>query len=274
MTMLDVHNAARESKVASYHEFMTRYSKHAKVVYGFVEGKEDPCFYRGFIESVLPDDWEVELWAAGSRDQVYEIHRSLNWRRMSKRRICFFVDRDLREMIPQPIEEDTNIYVTKGYSIENDLVCKHTCKRVLTELCDLTDANHGEMERVCEMFEEQLERFLNGMIPVMGWILIWRRNGVPAQLNDLAMKDLFSFKKGVIHVIVEPTRGVDWATHIHKKCNLVMDTAINPQGAEEEFRQVSSDSSGRRRNCRRQPCRTWSQRRHCHTWTPYWETTT
>ena len=52
--MLEMHAAALSSKVASYHEFLSRFSKFKKVVYGFVEGKEDPCFYRGFIDFFSP----------------------------------------------------------------------------------------------------------------------------------------------------------------------------------------------------------------------------
>ena len=100
ISMLNLHAEALSSRVASYHEFLSRFSKSKKVVYGFVEGKEDPCFYRGFIEYSIPDDWEVELWPAGNRDQVFRIHRDIDWRRFPKKRVCFFVDRDLSALIP------------------------------------------------------------------------------------------------------------------------------------------------------------------------------
>lgn len=92
MTMLAIHADAISSKITSYHEFLLRYSETAKVVYGFVEGKEDPCFYRGLIESLLPKDWNIELWSAGNKDRVYGIHDAIDWRRFKKSRICFFVD--------------------------------------------------------------------------------------------------------------------------------------------------------------------------------------
>jgi|SRR5271170_6663971 len=99
--MIDIHSAALDSMVSSYHEFLARYSKSAKSVYGFGEGKEDPCFYSGFIDLMLPEGWEVELWAAGNKAQVYRIHSLINWRRISKKRVCFFVDRDLSAIVPE-----------------------------------------------------------------------------------------------------------------------------------------------------------------------------
>lgn len=111
MTMLSIHAQALNSNIACYHEFLLRYSQKAKVVYGFVEGKDDPCFYRGFIDMLLPEDWTVELWPAGNKDAVYRIHADFDWVRFSKKRICFFVDRDLSDLIPELLTQDTNIYI-------------------------------------------------------------------------------------------------------------------------------------------------------------------
>ena len=117
MSMVHVHDDALASKVESYHEFLTRYSKTAKVVYGFVEGKDDLSYYQGFVDQILPDDWEVELWPAGNKNRVYGIYKDLDWRRFPKKRVCFFVDRDLSDLIPEKLVTDINIYVTDDYSI-------------------------------------------------------------------------------------------------------------------------------------------------------------
>lgn len=101
MTMLDVHRDALESVSATYHEFLLRYKAHANVVYGVVEGKEDPMFYRGLIERTLPEDWQVELIPAGRKKNVLKSMAAFDWLRFSPKRICFFVDRDLSEFIPE-----------------------------------------------------------------------------------------------------------------------------------------------------------------------------
>ena len=108
--MIDIHANALNSKISCHHEFLSRYSKTKRVVYGFVEGKDDPCFYRGFIDSVISNKWEVELWAAGNKEQVYNIYKNIDWRHFSKKRICFFVDRDLSDVIPEDLHQDLNIH--------------------------------------------------------------------------------------------------------------------------------------------------------------------
>jgi hypothetical protein len=206
------------------------------VVYGFVEGKDDPSFYRGFIEHLLPDDWEVELWPAGNRDQVYRVHADMDWRRFPKRRVCFFVDRDLSRLIPEALATDSNIYVTDSYSIENDLVKRGTCRRVLSEVCALGTLDHGELDKVCDLFEAELEKFLVAMIPTMAWILHWRRKGQRAALNDILMKDMFGFTGGTLRINPTPKGKASLVQYIHEQCDVVHDAAVDIAPLESEFR--------------------------------------
>ena len=196
MSMLTVHAAALSSKIASYHEFLARFSKTKNVVYGFVEGKEDPCFYRGFIDYFLLDDWEVELWPAGNRDQVLRIHKLIDWRRFPKNRVCFFVDRDLSDLIPQKLPSDRNIYVTDKYSIENSIVNRGTCRRILTEVFGFSEVSYEEMDRVCDQFETELGSFFMAMIPTMAHVLSWRKRMANANLNNIKMSKLLTVDKG------------------------------------------------------------------------------
>ena len=234
--MLQIHASALSAQIASYHEFLSRYTEAAQVVYGFVEGKDDPCFYRGFIDNLLPDDWEVELWPAGNRDQVYRVHADMDWRRFPKKRVCFFVDRDLSGLLPEALTTDSNIYVTDSYSIENDLVKRGTCRRVLSEVCALGTLDHGELDTVCDLFEVELEKFLTAMIPAMAWILHWRRNSERAALNDILMKDLFTFKSGTLRTIPTPKGKANPVQYIHEQCNVAHDATVNIASLEAELR--------------------------------------
>jgi hypothetical protein len=236
MTMIAIHSSALNSKVSSYHEFLLRYSKQSKVVYGFVEGKDDPTFYRGFIDLLLPEDWTVELWPAGNKDQVYCIHADLDWRSFPKKRVCFFVDRDLSDIIPEPSIKDSNIYVTMGYSIENDVVNKTTCQRILSELCGFANADHAEVESACTLFEKELEIFLKEMIPIMAWILSWRMSGKRPNLNDILMRDLFSFRNGHLQPNPMPKGKRSVAQYLHEQCNIDFDPAVDINNFETEFR--------------------------------------
>jgi len=235
MTMIDLHAAALNSKSGTYHEFLSRYSKTAKVVYGFVEGKEDPCFYRGFIELLLPEDWCVELWPAGNKDRVYEIHKNIDWRRFKKTRVCFFVDRDLSDMIPETLVQDTNIYVTTGYSIENDVVKKATCNRILSELCGFEKVDHDDLEAVCSLFEQELDAFLQAMVPIMAWILVWRRSGKRPNLSDIQMRDLFSIANGRLQSNATPKGKANVPVYLHEQCNVVHTHGVDIASIQDEF---------------------------------------
>jgi len=235
MTMVEIHADALNNKKSAYHEFLLRYSKASKVVYGFVEGKEDPCFYRGFIESLLPEDWNVELWPAGNKDRVYEIHRAIDWRRLRKSRICFFVDRDLSDMIPKTLVQDKNIYVTTGYSIENDVVNKSTCNRILSELCGFSNVEHDDLEAVCELFEQGLETFLQATLPIMSWIIRWMRIGERPNLNNILMDDLFSVTNGLLQSNPTPKGKVNVSTYLHDQCSIVYDPEIDIIPIQNEF---------------------------------------
>lgn len=233
--MIAVHSAAIDSRVAAYHEFLLRYSKGSKVVYGFVEGKEDPSFYRGFIELLIPEGWDVELWPAGSKTQVYRIHDEIDWRRFKKARVCFFVDRDLSGLIPERLRSDVNIYVTDGYSIENSVVNRGTCRRILSELCGFTSVPHGELDAIAMQFEGELELFLRAMVPVMAWILTWRRGGVSASLDNIAMRDLFALEKGRIRTNPISRQRTSLTGYLHERCGIAHNPAVDIEGIEVEF---------------------------------------
>jgi len=71
--MLDIHAAALASGNIPYHEFLLCYKSTEQIVYGIVEGRQDPCFYRGIIENMLPDGWDVRLIKAGSKAKVLRV---------------------------------------------------------------------------------------------------------------------------------------------------------------------------------------------------------
>jgi hypothetical protein len=150
-----------------------------------------------------------------------------DWRSFKKNQICFFVDRDLSDLIPETLQTDKNIYVTTGYSIELDLVNKDVCKRVLSELLGFAHADHDELEAVGELFEAQYELFRLELLPVMSWILNWRRLRLKASLNNIEMKDLFAIKDGRLQALANPDGQSNAAVYIHKKCSLVFDPSID-----------------------------------------------
>jgi hypothetical protein len=196
MNMLEIHAEELETDSGPYHEFLLMYRASRRIVYGFVEGREDPSYYRGFIENFLPEGWTVRLIQSGSKRTVMEIFLSMPWSRFSKRRICFFVDRDLSDYLDEESVTGKNFYITDNYSIENDVVNGYVFERVMEEIFGISYISEEEREAVYNQFEANLHAFCEAMVPVMAQILIWRKNGVRAALANIKPQALFLFRNG------------------------------------------------------------------------------
>ncbi len=165
MSMIDVHSAALKAVNESYHDFLLRFDRTKKVVFGFVEGKDDPSFYRSVIERFIPEDWTVDLIRAGNRDKVLATEATFDWTRFYRTQIAFFVDRDFTELTAPGVAYADNVYVTDGYSIENSVVTSDVMLRLLSEVHNVVDWTEDEKREIVSHFNEQMERFGELMMP-------------------------------------------------------------------------------------------------------------
>ena len=221
MSLIDEHRAARkDSSLAVMHEFKLRFKRGSKTIYGFVEGKDDPCFYRGFVESRIPSEWKTELWPSGNKDCVISLFEKFDWRVFNKQQVLFFVDRDLSEFTNEPTPVSDNFYVTDNYSIENDVVNSNVCDRLLREICGFSHMKYDDSDKIISQFDSQLNAFQSAMIPVMSNIVYWRNNNLKACLDDIIMKHMFSIKKGKLVQKSNPKNKANEIVYIHEQCNL------------------------------------------------------
>lgn len=235
--MLQIHSDALISISAAYHEFLLRYKASANIVYGIVEGKEDPMFYRGLIERQLPEGWEVELIPAGCKDNVLRAKDAFDWTRFSPRRICFLVDRDLSDFISEGAAYGENVYITDNYSIENDAVNLGVLKRLLTEVLSISDLKPTEWEVIEQRFSSALAAFQDSMVPIMAQIVLWRRSGKRPCLNDIRPKDFFVFVDGSIRLRNEFESALSRLQHVAMCVDLQPSQHTEVSDAESEFRQ-------------------------------------
>lgn len=238
MEMLEVHEDALYSSVVPYHKFLNHYKATSCAVYGFVEGKDDPSFYKGIIEHYLPSKWDVELIRAGNKDKVLKVLNSMDWSRFPKNRVCFFVDRDLSEFMKKDHNSHENLYVTDNYSIENDMVTFGTMKRVLEDILDITELNHTEIDKLHELFESNLNKFRDSIAPVMSQILIWRRSRKKVDLDDIKIHKFFKFLNGKINVEEIFILPISRVEHAAKCVDAEPSTSDELAEAEAEFRSM------------------------------------
>lgn len=200
MSMLDEHAAALANVDEVYHNFLLRYKGGERVVYGVVEGKDDPSFYRSMIERFIPDEWKIDILISGNKRKSIAAFNSFDWTRFDKRRIAFFLDRDTDEFVKAIRLQSSNVYYTDGYAIENSFVTSDVYMRLLTEVYGVIDASIEEERVLHENFNKDLSSFLNFMKPLMAQIISWRMNGSTAYLNDPDIGELFIFRDGEIQV--------------------------------------------------------------------------
>lgn len=200
MSMLDEHRMALETVNEAYHEFLLRYKSTDLSVYGFVEGKEDPSFYRSAIERFLPYNWTVELFVSGNRKKVLDTEAAFDWDRFSRQQIAFFIDQDLVHFLNPAIAYAPNVYVSDGYSIENSIVTKEVFIRLLQEVHNVIDWTEQERGLLSDHFDAQKGVFQEIMAPIMAQIAIWRRDAAKANLGNFDLGSVVAFRDGICEV--------------------------------------------------------------------------
>ncbi len=200
MMTVDQLSAAANSGNVIFHEFMHFYRPDRQIVYGLVEGRDDPAFYRGAIDPMLPDGWMVKLIPAGTKSKVLSAFQIKEWDRYPKGCVCFFVDRDFADVIPENHPAGANLYVTDNYSIECEVVNYRVAQRTLEEIMGVTKLTIEESERLEAMFEQNLTIFRETLVPLMVQIILWRRGAVRPCLNKFDPSIFFEFIDGVVSI--------------------------------------------------------------------------
>ncbi len=200
MTMLEILEEARRSTNPIYHDFLLTYKDSDRSVYGIVEGKDDPNFYRSLIDSKLPPNWKIQLVIANSKQRVLDTFKIMDWKRFAASRICFFVDRDLSTFIDPDPSSASNLYVTDYYSIESYVVNYTTFEVVLEDVFGITDLLPQHREVIRAAFADNLSRFALFMLPVMAQVISWRRAGQKVMLDNIDPGQFLSFSLGKLTI--------------------------------------------------------------------------
>jgi hypothetical protein len=199
-SMLEIHSQAIQNVDTAYHEFLLIYRKDELCVYGFVEGKDDPCFYRHLVEKELPEKWSIKLIQSGSRNKVLRSYQSFDWSNYNSKRICFFVDRDMHDFLNTQTDARSNIYVTDGYSIENSILGDKLLNSVLSDVYQINLLHPDDETKIKQIVRVNEDVFFEAILPLMGQIMLWRRSGSIANLNNLKLDSFFSFDEAICQV--------------------------------------------------------------------------
>lgn len=204
MGTVDKLRQEREERTVLLHQFLSEFKNDAKVYYGFVEGKDDPSYYRKPITDKITEDCSVIFYPSNGKKNVkYVFEEIRNRGDIPRDRVVYFMDRDLSSVIyDENLIIDSHVYITDNYSIENDFLNSGTLKAVMQELLGFCSISLADIERVKRLYEEQLLCFENKILPIMANIVIWKRNNIkPANYRNLKIDKLFEVKDGQLSQI-------------------------------------------------------------------------
>lgn len=209
------------------------------VCYGFVEGKDDPSFYRTKIKQYIPEEGWIKFFPCGGKSTVKYTYERLNERGLlSNKRIIFFIDRDISDIV---LDNDLIIsdlvYITDYYSIENSIVSFTAIIDTLQDVMGFSLLSANDINIIKGLYESQIQVFQSLMLPIMANICYWKRNGINGNYHNYCINKLFSILNGCIHLILSPmeqlqnfyqSSGVDFyenydSTRVGAELNLIIE---------------------------------------------------
>ncbi len=203
MTLVEKLRTERNAKTVAYTNFLSDYkNNNNKIFYGFVEGKDDPSYYRNLVNKELPNECNIILYPTGNKDTVKYTYDRFDWRSFDKKQIVFFMDRDLSEIIVDlnNVNSD-NVYITDNYSIENNIACSDTLESVLRDLLGFASSKQCDIDCILELYETEKNHFINEMICVMANLIFWKRNKVdPANYNNIKINKFLLIENGIVQI--------------------------------------------------------------------------
>lgn len=203
------------------------------VCYGFVEGKDDPSYYRTKVKLYIPEEGRIKFFPCGGKSTVKYTYEQLNERGLlSNRRIIFFIDRDISDIVPDNdmIISDL-VYITDYYSIENSIVSSQSVIETLQDVMGFACVCSSEIDIIMKLYESQKEFFQSLMLPIMANICYWKRNSIKGNYHDYKINKIISISDGKIHTALSPTEQVQ---SFYQDCCVDYATYYNPMKVKEE----------------------------------------
>lgn len=202
MGTVDTLRLERNGRTVPLAQFLSEYKKDGKTCYGFVEGKDDLSYYKRAINNMIEQDCCVILYPSNGKENVKyifeKIHENKN---VSNERIVYFMDRDLSNIIDDNnLIIDSYVYITDNYSFENDILNSDTLGIVMQELLSFNSLS--DIEKVKSLYENQLLRFEDKMLPIMAHMVIWKKNNIQANIRNFKIGKLFKVNDGSLSQIV------------------------------------------------------------------------
>lgn len=205
LTHLDQLRQSRDSTSTVFYDYLNACSRISHGVFAFVEGRDDPAYYRPIIRRHLKHNVSYLVFGCGGKSQVYEIRSKVLLRRSEGHCYLFLVDKDLDDIVASETDQsEPDIYTTKTYSIENEFVNRSMVEDVCIEILGMSPG--PAIEDVLNRFSNELLRFHRAATILMAWIVSARNSGFRPQLNNLRIGQFLRVTDELRLVHVKPLR--------------------------------------------------------------------
>lgn len=219
MSFLNALRQAPTSPQAKLNTFLAVFRPDGKKVAAFLEGRDDPAFFRFHLESTTrARQLGLDFYILGNKSEVLEARKFVGSRYPNNPRVLFFVDKDHDDLLGSPLGtvSDKTLFVTRGYAIENYLVSEDAVRVVLMDLWGL-DSSNPAVPVACSQFATAIQQFYASVRPWMAWLLAARRRGLRPSADNLSLRRVCS-------IIGLATVSFDWPTDSTQRSNLFLIT--------------------------------------------------
>ncbi len=173
-------------------------SPSCRKVYFIIEGKDDIPFYGTKADEHLPPGWSLKIIPAGNRKKAVDAYNGVDWSFYDKQRVLFFIDRDLSDYTGEDTPNDTNVFVTQKYSIENELCTYDTFIKALKYYYGLNDIEETDESVIEQLYNTWWTSFATLSEPIMAQILYWKSNHVNSNYANFKIQNVFEIKNNVL----------------------------------------------------------------------------
>ncbi|MDO8775125.1 MAG: DUF4435 domain-containing protein [Burkholderiaceae bacterium] len=175
MTRLEMLRAARNVVQVVFSEYLKIRSKGSTVL--VFEGKQCPTFYIGKVTMLL-GNLSVKQVIARNKRNVLEL-RELIKRNLATADdvVAYFVDRDY-DILPKP-GDFSDIYVTRGYSLENEYVKWSVVEGFLRANFDIADASdETALVTLKAIYDEAVDHYINASFDLQKLVYLCQKASI------------------------------------------------------------------------------------------------
>lgn len=190
MDRIDELRTARTSPQVIFSEYLKLKSRGIGIVVVY-EGKQCPAFYHRWVMQAMNGTSLGQIIARGKKNVLALRDLIARNPRTAADVTIYFVDRDYDDA-PKP-GELPDVYVTRGYALENELVNWATVEQYIRACFDIANADDQlAMAKAQELFEKAFEAYIVAATDLHMVIYVCRAHHLPCTPGE-EISDYISF---------------------------------------------------------------------------------